>query len=250
MRGLRHVSFAILLGLLLLSTGCSLNRPVSTLSYTAPSSNPGAAQETIMLPATVAQTRKAALLYIANTFPGYGELQEDKGKMSFTAVLDDASTFVDCGELSVKTPSAQKTPSVFSGAAPTAYFRLADGSSVAKPAGRAVTAALKTILEFTPQGKSTLLAARTHFELRTRADYYTMITGFSVMMPYQVSKLSGVQENILFDTGEVGRGQNQTPKAHNVTGQWPVQCVSTRAFERALLQGIQQSLHESNEGMK
>lgn len=235
-----------LLCVVFLTSGC-IGRSTSFLEYYPPESSPSPQSDysgSILVKGSQKSVKTTLLKHMNSIgfahIPGEG----DANSLTFSGSLPESleKSPLDCGLLSIYSPDAAKAPSVFPAVTPR-DFPMADGTSVPKPARLDPTTKATVHIVISPEG-----TARTRIELRTKFHVdlalhrYVMVSGFSPMAPERLSKLTTERIQISFASGEIGRSEVPLPDfRYQIRGLWPVQCVSTGAFERWVLDEVRKT---------
>jgi hypothetical protein len=244
--------------------GCA-GRAQSNLSYIPPESK-AEIQQKALLPCNIKQAQLAVTRYFNTAFSVQPESGATPSKLVFKLAVpeEELQNVLDCGILSVLTPfvedsskwsfyekritpSASDKPNIFAAATPETDFLLADGTSTPKPAQVKAKANVTITISLTsPEKGKTLLDISAAYVMDISLRRWVMVSGFSPMMPERVSKRFLDEAQIAFYSGEIGVPSKQLPEqrpcAGCISGDWPIQCVSTGAFEKKIINGVTASI--------
>lgn len=225
--------------------GCA-GRAESTIDYAPP--NPAArdrqpAGNTVILGAgTLSQAKAAVKKFLQSVFPEQLNSAADGDTLTIMAVIppDKLERFLDCGRFSVLNPDSHKEAATFAATQRQTDFPLSDATSFPKPAQRTMEALAKINVLFTPDGPhKTGVTVRTAFAVRQELIHYTLVQGFSPMMPYRLSQRIKEDDSFTFDSGETGQSATVLPQMrYCIKGSFTMQCASTGSLEKELIQGI------------
>jgi hypothetical protein len=241
--------------------GCA-GRAQSHLSYTPPESTTEI-QRTALLPCDITQARLVVTRYFNTAFSTQPASGTTLSEVAFKLVMpeEELQNALDCGRLGVLnpssdsskwgvyerrlTPSAGETPTVFAAAAPRSDFLLADGSSTPKPANLRTKAKLAITISLRPVEKGkTLLELRTAYVVDFDLRRYVLVAGLSPMAPERVSARSQDEAQVVFDAGYTGVLSKPLFGQYYSNGAWPIECRSTGAFEKKIINEIIASISQ------
>ena len=150
-------------------------------------------------------------------------------------------------------PTGDK-PKIFPAAAPKTEFLLADGTSTPKPASMTVrTNVTMTITLTSPAKGKTLLDMRTAYVVDVDLRRWVMVSGFSPMAAQRASARFMDEARLVFNSGDIGVLSKRFPENRTypgcISGAWPIECSSTGAFEKRILNGIIASISQQVENI-
>lgn len=232
-----------LLGLLLF--GCA-GRAESTIEYYPPDQVAREMQvfadTDVIIAGNINQAKAAVTKFLQSIFPEQLDSTIDGNTFVVMAAIspDKMERFLDCGRLSILNPDTQKEPVTFAATERQRNFLLSDATSFPKPAQRNMGAVIKISLLFTRDGPNkTKISLQTIFSIRQELSHYTLVQGFSPMMPYRLSQLVKEDDIFVFDSGTTGQSTTILPKMrYCINGSFKIRCVSTGSLENELIQGI------------